>query len=58
MRERTECASELKEQSGSAGVAGKYACTVAAGNGRREPTLLIRPGPALDAAALTGKARR
>jgi hypothetical protein len=30
----------------------------AAGNGRRELTLLIRPGPALDAAALTGKARR
>jgi hypothetical protein len=31
---------------------------VAAGDGRRALTLLIRPGPALDAEALTGKARR
>jgi hypothetical protein len=31
---------------------------VAAGNGRRARTLLTRPGPALGAAALTGKARR
>ena len=30
----------------------------AAGDGRRGLTLLIRPGPALDAGALTGKARR
>ena len=58
MGEGTDCAREIKERNCPGEWLANTPALVAAGGGRRERTLLIRPGPALDAAVLIGKARR